>query len=163
MSVQQRVALLQPLRSAMEAGDHAGVVDALAPDVVLYSPIIGRTFHGRDAVGALFAGVIDNIEELEYTDELEGAEMHALSFRARFGKREIEAVDLLRFDERGKISEFRVIIRPLTGVIAVANALGPAVARGRVSSVLLRLLIGPLAAMVALGDRIVPRLIRLNS
>jgi SnoaL-like domain len=62
----------------MEASDHAAVADALAPDVVLYSPIIGPTFRGREAVGALFVGVLENIEDLRYTDELEGAETHAL-------------------------------------------------------------------------------------
>jgi SnoaL-like domain len=72
----------------MEASDHAAVADALAPDVVLYSPIIGPTFRGREAVGALFVGVLENIEDLRYTDELEGAETHALAFRASFGKRE---------------------------------------------------------------------------
>jgi hypothetical protein len=107
--------------------------------------------------------VLENIEDLRYTDELEGAETHALAFRASFGKREIEAIDMLRFDEQGKIREFKVIIRPLTGVIAVAKALRPHVAKGRASSLLLRLLIGPLAAMVALGDRLVPRLVRLDS
>ena len=154
---------MNAFRSAMEARDHAAVVDALAPDVVLRSPIIGRTFQGREAVGALFKGVLDNIEDLRYTDELEGARSHVLSFTARFGKQEIEAVDLLRFDEHGKISELTVIIRPLTGVVAVAKALGPYVAKGRVSSVLLRLLIGPLSLMVGLGERIVPRLIRLGA
>jgi SnoaL-like domain len=133
------------------------------PTWSFYSPIIGPTFRGREAVGALLAGVLENIEDLRYTDELDGAETQVLAFRARFGKREIEAVDILRFDEQGKIREFKVIIRPLTGVIAVAKALGPYVAKSRVSSVLLRLLVGPLGAMVALGERIVPRLIRLGS
>jgi hypothetical protein len=37
-------------------------------------------------------------------------------------------VDHLRFDDAGLVSEFTVLVRPLSGLIALAEAMGPRVA-----------------------------------
>jgi len=48
----------------------------------------------------------------------------------------------------------------MAGLAAVAAALGPHLARGRVQSVLIRLLAAPLAALLRLTEPLIPRLIR---
>jgi hypothetical protein len=45
---------------------------------------------------------------------------------ARVGGRELQGIDLLRRDTAGQIAEFTVMIRPATGLIAVAERMGPA-------------------------------------
>lgn len=115
-------------RAAVEAGDHDAAVQTLAPDVVLNSPVAFRPFEGRAAVGDVLAAVLDTFEEFRYTDELEGPTAHALVFRARVDDKEIEGIDLLRFDDDGQISDFTVLVRPLSATIALAQAMGPKVA-----------------------------------
>ena len=43
-------------------------------------------------------------------------------FRARVGDRELEGCDFLHTDESGLIDEFCVMVRPLSGALALAEA-----------------------------------------
>jgi SnoaL-like domain len=111
-------------RAAVEAGDHSAMVAALAPDVVFNSPVKHRPFEGREAVAVLFGALMETFEDFRYTDELSAERMSALVFRARVGDRELEGIDILRFDDEGLIADFTVMVRPLTGAIALAEAVG---------------------------------------
>ena len=46
-----------------------------------------------------------------------------LAFNARVGDRELDGIDLLRFDDEGKVCEMAVYIRPLSGLNALAEAM----------------------------------------
>jgi SnoaL-like domain len=111
-----------PFRAAVEARDHAAMVDLLAPDVILNSPVTFQPFEGREAVAALLAALLEILEDFRYTDELEGEAAHGLVFRAHVGDRQLEGLDLLRHDEQGRIADFTVMVRPLSGLQAVREA-----------------------------------------
>jgi hypothetical protein len=111
-------------RTAVEAQDLDGMVDALADDVVFHSPITFRPFEGRESVAMLLGVVFRTFEDFRYTDELEGNEVKALIFKARVGDKEVEGLDLLRFDAAGKIADFTVMVRPLSAAMALADAVG---------------------------------------
>jgi hypothetical protein len=113
-----------PFRTAVETRDHAGMTAALTEDVRLWSPIAFRPFEGREAVSALFAILLETFEDFRYTDELPGDDVHALVFRARIGDKEVEGLDLMRTREDGLIHDFTVMVRPLSGAIALAEAVG---------------------------------------
>jgi hypothetical protein len=115
-------------RNAVERGDHAGMVAALAPGVVFNSPVAFQPFNGRDVVSEVLSAVLSTFEDFRYTDELAGPTAHALVFRARVGAKQVEGIDLLRFDGDGLIGDFTVLVRPLSAVIALAEAMGPKVA-----------------------------------
>jgi hypothetical protein len=76
---------------------------------------------------------METFEDFRYTDELEGATAHALVFAARVGSKEIQGIDLLRFDDSGRIRDFTVLVRPLSATIALAEAMGPKVAHLKAS------------------------------
>ncbi|MDX6659507.1 MAG: hypothetical protein QOJ55_329 [Solirubrobacteraceae bacterium] len=120
--------LSDSFRAAVEARDHPGMVDALAGGVIFSSPVSFRPFEGRDTVGQVLGAVLETFEDFRYTDELAGETAHALVFRARVGDKQVEGIDLLRFDGDGKISDFTVLVRPLSAAIALAEAMGPKVA-----------------------------------
>jgi hypothetical protein len=119
-----------PLRAAMEARDHDAVIAALAPDVVLWSPIFDKPFTGIDEASDLFAVLIEVLTPLEYLDEIPG-DPHILHFRAQIDETELEGIDLLRFDEQGRVKEITVLLRPFKGVAAFLSATGPKLGRRR--------------------------------
>jgi hypothetical protein len=111
-------------RSAVEHQDIDAARELFAEEIVFHSPATFHPFVGRETVMALLALVAQTFEEFRYTDEfaIEGA--HALVFRASIGGREIEGLDLLRLDDDGLIADFTVMLRPLSGLVPFARAMG---------------------------------------
>jgi hypothetical protein len=112
-------------RAAVEASDIDAARALLAPDVVFHSPATFHPFVGRETVGRLLEIVAGTFEDFRYTDELRAEDdTHALIFRAAIGGREIEGIDLLRCDADGLIVDFTVMLRPLSGLVPFAQAVG---------------------------------------
>jgi SnoaL-like domain len=109
---------------AVEVRDVDALTAALAPDVVFRSPVVYRPYEGREVVAKILEAVTRVFEEFEYRQRFEGERAKALIFRARVGDREIDGLDLLRFDEDGLVSELTVMVRPMSGVQALAGAMG---------------------------------------
>ena len=116
---------MHPFRSAIEARDVDAAVALLSDDVVFRSPIVFKPYTGRAAVGALLAAVSQVFEDFSYLREIGApdASDHALVFQARVGDRQIEGCDFLHVDENGSIDEFVVMVRPLSGALALAEAM----------------------------------------
>ena len=114
----------EAFRTAVESGDLDGMVDALAEDVVFHSPITFKPFEGRESVAMLLGVVFRTFEDFRYTDELDGNGVKALVFQAKVGDKQVEGLDLLRFDGAGKIADFTVMVRPLSAAMALAEAVG---------------------------------------
>jgi SnoaL-like domain len=115
-------------RAAVESMDVEAAAELLAPDIVFHSPVTFHPFVGRETVTRLLGLVAQTFEDFRYTDELGGGDTHALIFRASVAGREIEGIDLLRLDEDGLIADFTVMLRPLSGLIPFAQAMGEKVA-----------------------------------
>jgi len=116
---------MRAFRTAVEAGDLDAAVALLADDVVFRSPVVFRPYRGREAVGELLTAVSRVFEDFSYVREIGApdASDHALVFRARVGDRQIEGCDFLHLDENGSIDEFVVMVRPLSGALALADAM----------------------------------------
>ncbi len=113
-------------RSAVEAGDLGGMIDLFSADAVLHSPVSFEPFRGKKAIGGLLFVLMEVFEDFRYTDELDAEDgTKALVFRAGVGGRELEGVDLLRFDESGRVEELTVLVRPMSGLRALMEAVGP--------------------------------------
>jgi hypothetical protein len=110
-------------KRAVEAADHAALLETLAPDVVFRSPVVFKPYEGREAVALLLAAVMRVFEDFRYTAEVDQGERKVLMFETRVGDREIEGADFLRFDDDGLIVEFVVMVRPMSGVLALAEAM----------------------------------------
>jgi hypothetical protein len=120
----------QRFRAAVEAGDIEAALVTLAPDITFHSPAVFQEYQGIDTVSGLLRLVFATFEDFAYTDELAGGgddPVHALIFTARVGDRTLEGMDLLRIGPDGLIADFTVMVRPLSGLIALAQAMGPKV------------------------------------
>jgi hypothetical protein len=119
---------MHPFREAVEAGDMDAALALFAEDATLDSPVAFKPFVGIEQVSAVLRAVIETFEDFRYTDEFENADgSHALIFEARVGEKSVQGLDLLRSDESGEITNLTVMIRPLSGLIALAEAMAPKV------------------------------------
>lgn len=150
------------LRTAMEARDLAGVIDAFAPDAVLRSPLTGRlTFQGRDQITAVMEVILEIFDDLHYTDELQGTDSAVLVASAKVGGSDLEMVDHLHFNGSGKISELTVFFRPLPALAVAMRLIGSGLGRRKSATrgLAISLLTQPLGLMTELGDRAGVRLV----
>jgi hypothetical protein len=110
-------------RAAVEARDTEAMEAALAEDVVFRSPVVYRPYEGREMTMAVLQAVLQVFEDFTYLDTAEGESSAMLVFRARVGDKEVEGLDHLTFDAEGRITELRVMVRPMSGMYALADAM----------------------------------------
>ena len=117
--------MVHPFRRAIEARDLDAAVALMREDVVFRSPAVFKPYHGREAVRRLLDAVLAVFEDFRYTREIgaDGSRDHALVFETRVGDKQIEGCDFLQLDEDGAISELTVMVRPMTGLVALADAM----------------------------------------
>lgn len=117
-----------PFRAAAQAGDLDALIATLAPDVVLHSPVTFRPYVGRETVGGVLRFVSEAFDGWHCTGELHDAGgVEGFRFRTRIGDRQIEGLDLLTLGPDGLVTELTVLIRPLSGLVALAQTIGPKV------------------------------------
>jgi ketosteroid isomerase-like protein len=110
-------------RTAVEAKDFSAVKELFSDDVVFRSPVVFKPYEGREALGLLLGAVVQLFEDFRYIDHVESGDTAVLVFEARIGDRELNGVDVLRFDPEGRISEMMVMVRPMSGMHALAEAM----------------------------------------
>lgn len=115
---------MNAFRAAVESHDLDALRAALHPDVVFRSPAVFTPYEGVEQTMELLSHVIEVFEDFEYTDELEGDGTHALIFKARVGDKQVEGLDHLTLDSDGLVIVLTVMVRPLSGLIALAQAMG---------------------------------------
>ncbi|MFC8079475.1 nuclear transport factor 2 family protein [Streptomyces sp. NPDC057307] len=126
-------------RAAVEKGELASLGDLFTDDIRLYSPVKFTPFEGRPMVLGLFGVLLRTFEDFRYVGHFDGtAETSAdgeetpsviLLFRATVNGKQIHGIDMLQFDEAGRVKEFTVMVRPQSAV----HALGEAVLAGLVA------------------------------
>jgi hypothetical protein len=124
---------MEQLRRALESKDADAVEALLADDVVFRSPALFKPYAGRAATMVFLRAAMETFEDFRYVrtfteDTASGGRGHVLMFTATVGGRELEGSDFVVLDEAGLVSEFRVMIRPMSGLIALAEAMAPRVA-----------------------------------
>jgi hypothetical protein len=110
-------------RAAAESKDFSAFEEIFAESAVFRSPAVFRPYEGRDAIAMLLTAVSGVFEDFRYTDQVEAEGTALLAFTASLGDRELDGIDLLRFDAEGRIQEMVVYIRPLSGLTALAEAM----------------------------------------
>jgi len=101
-------------RRAVEAHDLEALVALFRDDAVLHSPITFQPFEGKAAIRRLLAIIMEVFQDFCYTDELDAAdgETKVLVFRTRVRNRDAEGIDLIRFDDQGRVRDLTVMVRP---------------------------------------------------
>ncbi len=112
-------------KAAVETEDREALTEALAEGVVFRSPVVFKPYEGKPVVSTiLIEGALNVFEDFRYRHQIEDGDVAALIFDARVGDRELQGIDLLRFDAEGRIVELTVMVRPMSGLNALAEAMG---------------------------------------
>jgi len=114
---------LHPFRTAVEQRDLDAVRGLLAEDVVFLSPVAFKPYRGREMVFAILRGAMRVFQDFHYVKELETGAEHALVFQARIDNTKIHGCDFLTMNEDGLIQEFCVMLRPMSAVHAMSEAM----------------------------------------
>jgi hypothetical protein len=113
-----------PFRQAVEARDLDAISRLLADGVVFNSPAAHKPFEGHEVVAQVLAFAAATFEDLRYVAEMADGDSVALIFRARVGDREVQGLDLVHTGADGLIDELTVMVRPMSGLVALAEAMG---------------------------------------
>ncbi len=107
-------------------GDLSALPALLHPDALFRSPMAFKPYHSAQAVAMILGTVITIFKNFAYERQfisLDGLSV-TLEFSATVGDKQLKGVDLIRFDEHGKIIEFEVMIRPINATAALGEEMG---------------------------------------
>lgn len=110
----------------MRAGDVALLDGMIAEDAVFRSPAVHTPQVGKAiTVKYLTAAfhVLGN-EHFRYTGEWRGERSAVLEFEAEVGGKQVNGVDIIGWKADGLIDDFKVMVRPMKGLMALVEAMG---------------------------------------
>jgi SnoaL-like protein len=110
-------------RAAAEGKDFSAIDELFSEQVSFRSPVVFAPYEGREAIGMILGAVGEVFEDFRYTDQVESGDTAVLVFEARVGDRELNGVDILRFGADDRIDELMVMVRPMSGMNALAGAM----------------------------------------
>ncbi|WP_407691616.1 nuclear transport factor 2 family protein [Pseudomonas taeanensis] len=108
------------------AGDLRALPELLHAQAVFRSPMAFKPYEGAPMVSLILNTVFQVFEGFAYHRELSSSDglSVVLEFSAKVGERELKGIDMIRFDADGKIVEFEVMIRPMSGLQALGEEMG---------------------------------------
>ncbi|MFZ6751803.1 nuclear transport factor 2 family protein [Undibacterium sp. Dicai25W] len=98
--------------------DLSGLIDILHPDAIFRSPMAHKPYTSAIAVNLILTTVSNVFSDFQYHREFatdDGLSV-ILEFSANVQDKQLKGVDIIRFDEEGKIVEFEVMVRPMSAL-----------------------------------------------
>jgi SnoaL-like domain len=98
--------------------DIQGLDGLLAEDAVFHSPIVHSAQVGKSLTKKYLTAAFHVLfnESFRYVRELKGKRDAVLEFELELEGISVNGVDLIKWNEAGKITEFKVMLRPLKAV-----------------------------------------------
>ncbi len=102
----------------IESRDIAGLDLLLADDVVFFSPVVHTPQSGKTVTKMYLTAAYSVFlnETFRYVREVVGEHDAILEFVVEIGGISVNGVDMLKWNGDGRITEFKVMIRPLKAV-----------------------------------------------
>ncbi|MCJ8169158.1 nuclear transport factor 2 family protein [Atopomonas sediminilitoris] len=119
-------ATLQQWQAMIDSANLSELPALLAPDVVFRSPMAHTPYPGAPVVSMILNTVFGVFEDFRYHRELASADGTSvvLEFSARVGDKQLKGIDMVRFNDEGKIVDFEVMVRPMSGLQALGTEMG---------------------------------------
>jgi hypothetical protein len=102
----------------MKSHDSKTLWDLLHPDAVFESPVVHTPQRGRDITFKYLASAEKVLggPGFTYVGEWTSANGAVLEFKTMIDGIEINGVDVITFDAEGRITNFKVMVRPLKAI-----------------------------------------------
>ena len=102
------------------------LTEILREDVVFHSPVVHTPQKGRTITTAYLsaAGKTLGNDSFQYLREVVSGNSAVLEFQTEMEGIQVNGVDIITFDSEGKITDFKVMVRPLQAVNKVWEMMG---------------------------------------
>ena len=103
------------------SGDLGELGTIVHPEAVFRSPMAFTPYASAPALVLVLTTVTQVFEDFVYHRQLasdDGLDV-VLEFSARVGDKKLKGIDFIRFDAQGRIVDFEVMVRPLSGLQAL--------------------------------------------
>lgn len=106
----------------------SGLSDQIADDAVFHSPVVHTPQTGKPIVMAYLtaADVVLGNDSFRYVREIvdENVNMAMLEFELELDGIHVNGVDIISWNDEGKIQDFKVMVRPLKAINKVWEEMG---------------------------------------
>ena len=126
MALTTTQASVQRWHEMLQTADMSILNELLAEDVVFRSPVAYQPYPGKQVVSFILTNVIQIFENFTYHREFysEDGLNVVLEFSANVGEKKLKGIDMIQFNEQGQIIDFEVMLRPKSGLEALAVQMG---------------------------------------
>jgi SnoaL-like domain len=118
VAIRMTVPTLVAWHDIARSGDPSGLDDLLADEVVFHSPVVHTPQVGKKITRAYLAAALRvlNNPTFRYVREIASGREAVLEFQVDIDGISLNGVDLIAWNESGKIVDFKVMVRPLKAV-----------------------------------------------
>ena len=120
----------------LKGHDRTVLWDMLHPDVVFKSPVVHTPQEGRDITFAYLSAAGNTLgnDAFTYTRVFDCGDKAVLEFETEMDGVHVNGIDMIEWDEDGKIIDFKVMVRPLKAIQTVHAAMGAMLAKMKESA-----------------------------
>src|SRR6202050_3887558 len=117
----------------VENRDMRGLDALLADEAVFHSPVVHTPQIGKAITKKYLAAAFHVFfnESFRYVRELQGDRDAVLEFEVNLDGITVNGVDMIKWNDAGKITEFKVMLRPLKAVNLIHQKMGETLQAGQ--------------------------------
>ena len=110
--------LIQKWHEVLKNDDQGLLENLIADDAIFSSPVVFTPMEGKEITLMYLsaAGQSFNMEKFQYTKEIHDGMNSVLEFETYIDDISVNGVDIIEWNEEGKIVNFKVMIRPFKAV-----------------------------------------------
>ena len=110
--------LIKKWHKVIESNNLELLNEIIADNAIFSSPVVFKPMEGKEITMMYLnaAGESFNMEKFEYTKEIHDGMNSVLEFETYIDEISVNGVDMIEWNEDGKISNFKVMIRPYKAV-----------------------------------------------
>jgi 2,4-dienoyl-CoA reductase (NADPH2) len=116
-------ATMQKWHAMVAEGNLAELGSILSPKAVFRSPMAHSPYPSAQAVQLILGTVVKVFENFTYHREFANPAGNSvvLEFSAQVNGKDLKGIDMIQFDDEGRITDFEVMVRPMSGLQALGD------------------------------------------